>query len=234
MNTIIQCNNLTKVYQMGEQEVHALRGADCEIFDGEFVVILGASGSGKSTLLNIIGGIDQQTSGEVLYKGIDIGTFTEKKLTEYRRTNVGFVFQFYNLIPDLTAAENIQLARELSDNPLGLDELLGGIDMADRADHFPSQLSGGQQQRVAIARGLAKNPDILLCDEPTGALDVSTGIQVLELLKNFNVRYNKTVMIITHNASIGEIANRILHIKDGLVDRIIVNEQPKDPSEVVW
>ncbi|MCL2437178.1 MAG: ABC transporter ATP-binding protein, partial [Clostridiales bacterium] len=208
METIITCANVTKVYQMGEQQVHALRGANCDIFAGEFVVILGASGSGKSTLLNIIGGIDKPTSGQVIYKNVDISTFTEKELTNYRRTSVGFVFQFYNLIPDLTASENIQLARELSPNPLPLEELLQGIDMTDRADHFPAQLSGGQQQRVAIARGLAKNPDVLLCDEPTGALDVSTGIQVLELLKNFNQKYNKTVMIITHNSSIGEIANR--------------------------
>ena len=234
METIITCANVTKVYQMGEQQVHALRGANCDIFAGEFVVILGASGSGKSTLLNIIGGIDKPTSGQVIYKNVDISTFTEKELTNYRRTSVGFVFQFYNLIPDLTASENIQLARELSPNPLPLEELLQGIDMTDRADHFPAQLSGGQQQRVAIARGLAKNPDVLLCDEPTGALDVSTGIQVLELLKNFNQKYNKTVMIITHNSSIGEIANRVLYIKDGLVDKVTVNENPKKPNEVVW
>ena len=234
METIITCANVTKVYQMGEQQVHALRGANCDIFAGEFVVILGASGSGKSTLLNIIGGIDKPTSGQVIYKNVDISTFTEKELTNYRRTSVGFVFQFYNLIPDLTASENIQLARELSPNPLPLEELLQGIDMMDRADHFPAQLSGGQQQRVAIARGLAKNPDVLLCDEPTGALDVSTGIQVLELLKNFNQKYNKTVMIITHNSSIGEIANRVLYIKDGLVDKVTVNENPKKPNEVVW
>jgi len=234
METIITCANVTKVYQMGEQQVHALRGANCDIFAGEFVVILGASGSGKSTLLNIIGGIDKPTSGQVIYKNVDISTFTDKELTNYRRTSVGFVFQFYNLIPDLTASENIQLARELSPNPLPLEELLQGIDMMDRADHFPAQLSGGQQQRVAIARGLAKNPDVLLCDEPTGALDVSTGIQVLELLKNFNQKYNKTVMIITHNSSIGEIANRVLYIKDGLVDKVTVNENPKKPNEVVW
>ncbi|MDR1766667.1 MAG: ABC transporter ATP-binding protein [Lachnospiraceae bacterium] len=219
---------------MSEVQVHALRGVDCRVYEGEFVVLLGASGSGKSTLLNIIGGIDVPTAGTVTYKGRDIGAFKERELTNYRRKAVGFVFQFYNLVPDLTAEENIRLAYDLSDDPLPIGPLIEGIDMVGREDHFPSQLSGGQQQRVAIARALSKNPDILLCDEPTGALDFATGIQVLQLLKDFNRQYHKTVMIITHNSSIGQIGDRVFHIKDGLIDRITVNESPKEASEVSW
>ena len=234
LQKILDVYNVTKEYIMGEVTVHALRGVSFSLEPGEFVVILGPSGSGKSTMLNIIGGIDKPTSGQVMYQGRDISTASDTELTRYRRQAVGFVFQFYNLIPNLTARENIMLAAELSASPISPDELLGKIDMADRGGHFPSQLSGGQQQRVAIARAIAKNPDILLCDEPTGALDLSTGIQVLRLLKNFCREYGKTVAIITHNASIGEIGNRVFHIKDGLLDKIIENQSPAEPEEVAW
>ena len=231
---VLDVLNITKDYIMGEVTVNALRGVSFELYQGEFVVILGASGSGKSTMLNIVGGIDKPTTGEVIYGGKDIGRMSDRELTNYRRQAVGFVFQFYNLIPNLTAKENILLASELSRNALPVSDLLELIGMADRADHFPSQLSGGQQQRVALARALAKNPSLLLCDEPTGALDFSTGLQVLNILKDFNVKYNKTVAIITHNAGIGGMANRVFHVKDGLIDRIIVNEHPLAPEEVSW
>ncbi|MDR1688277.1 MAG: ABC transporter ATP-binding protein [Clostridiales bacterium] len=230
----MEVTDLTKKYVMGEVTVNALCGVSFNLYSGEFVAILGASGSGKSTMLNIIGGIDKPTSGEIKFRGKPIGGFTEKELTNYRRLSVGFVFQFYNLIPNLTAKENIALASELSKEAIPAAQLLTQIDMADRADHFPSQLSGGQQQRIAIARALSKNPTMLLCDEPTGALDFSTGIQVLKLLKDFNTRYKKTVAIITHNAGIGAIADRVFHIKDGLIEKITVNENPLPPEEVSW
>ena len=231
---ILDVHNVTKEYIMGEVIVHALRGTSFSLTQGEFIVILGPSGSGKSTLLNIIGGIDKPTAGEIFYHGKDISKVSDAELTRYRRQAVGFVFQFYNLIPNLTARENISLAAELSESPISPDELLATIDMADRGGHFPSQLSGGQQQRIAIARAIAKNPDILLCDEPTGALDFSTGIQVLHLLRDFNRKYGKTVAIITHNVSIGAMADRVFYIKDGLIDKIVVNDNPLSPEEVAW
>lgn len=232
--SILQVNNVTKEYVMGEIIVKALRGVSFPIYDGELVVILGPSGSGKSTILNIIGGIDKPTSGEIIYSNKDISKISDRELTKYRCNAIGFVFQFYNLIPTLTAKENILLASELSKNPISADTLLAKIDLTDRADHFPSQMSGGQQQRVAIARALAKNPILLLCDEPTGALDFSTGIQILRLLKDFNHEYKKTVVIITHNIAIGEIADRVFHIKDGLIDKIVENKSPVEPEEVSW
>jgi len=231
---VLDVLNITKDYVMGEVVVNALRGVSFELYRGEFVVILGASGSGKSTMLNIAGGIDRPTTGEVIYNGKNIGALSEKELTVYRRQAVGFVFQFYNLIPNLTARENILLASELSRKSIPAAELLETIGMSDRADHFPSQLSGGQQQRVAVARALAKNPELLLCDEPTGALDFTTGLQVLKILKDFNVRYNKTVAIITHNAGIGSMADRVFHVKDGLIDGVAVNESPLPPEDVSW
>lgn len=234
MEVILSAKGLTKEYQMGEVVVHALRGVDLELYAGEFVVILGPSGSGKSTILNILGGIDTPTQGTVHYKGTAIEGLNEKGLTKYRREAIGFIFQFYNLVPNLTARENILLASELSKKPIGVDELLAQIDMKDRGDHFPSQLSGGQQQRVAIARAVAKNPDILLCDEPTGALDVTTGIGALKVLKAFNQTYKKTVAIITHNQSIGDMADRVIYVKDGLIDRVVVHEKALDPEEVSW
>lgn len=231
---IIEVKNITRDYIMGEVTVQALRGASLDLYDGEFVVILGPSGSGKSTILNIIGGIDKPTTGEVIYEDKDISTYNEKELTVYRKNTIGFVFQFYNLIPNLTAKENILLASRLSDSPIDSDEILEDIEMLDRGDHFPSQLSGGQQQRVAIGRAISKNPDILLCDEPTGALDVATGIGALKLLKKFNEKYKKTVVIITHNKSIGQIADRVIYIRDGKVDKIDVNSELVDIDEVVW
>lgn len=234
MKKILEVKDLTKQYIMGDVTVNALRGVDFELYEDEFVVILGPSGSGKSTILNIIGGIDPPTSGTVNYKGLQIEALGEKALTKYRREAVGFVFQFYNLIPNLTAKENILLASELSKNPISVDQLLKEIDLEDRGGHFPSQLSGGQQQRVAIARAVAKNPDILLCDEPTGALDVQTGIGALRVLKSFNKTYKKTVVIITHNKSIGDMADRVFYVKDGMIDKVIINSNPLEPEEVVW
>lgn len=234
MEPILKVSGVTKDYDMGEVVVHALRGVDFELYAGEFVVVLGPSGSGKSTVLNIIGGIDKPTEGSVIYNDKDISKQNDKQLTKYRREAVGFVFQFYNLIPNLTAKENVELAAQLKVDSLNIDELLEQVGMLDRADHFPSQLSGGQQQRVAIARALSKNPDILLCDEPTGALDISTGVQVLEVLLDFNKKYNKTVVVITHNEQISMIADRVFYVKDGVIDKIIVNENPKQPNEVTW
>ncbi|MBE6828881.1 MAG: ABC transporter ATP-binding protein [Ruminococcaceae bacterium] len=234
MDTILQVKGLTKEYHMGEVTVHALQGVDFTVGEGEFVVILGPSGSGKSTILNIMGGIDVPTAGQVLYRGQDISGYNQKRLTNYRRSAVGFVFQFYNLMQNLTALENITLASEMAAHPIDPRKLLAQIDMAERGGHFPSQLSGGQQQRVAIARAIAKNPDILLCDEPTGALDVSTGIQVLHLLKDFNESYRKTVVIITHNAGIAEVADRVLIVKDGRIAGDRRNPNPVAPEEVAW
>ncbi|MCL2068912.1 MAG: ABC transporter ATP-binding protein [Oscillospiraceae bacterium] len=231
---ILEIKGLTKDYHMGEVLVQALRGVNLSICDGEFLVILGPSGSGKSTILNIAGGIDTPTAGQVIYRGQDIAAYNQRKLTQYRRSAVGFVFQHYNLMQNLTAAENVSLAGELSSSPIPTAELLTQIGMTDRAGHFPSQLSGGQQQRIAIARALAKNPDLLLCDEPTGALDFSTGVSVLRLLKDFNERYRKTVVIITHNASIGDMGDRVVTIRDGLVYREVTNENPLAPEEVNW
>jgi putative ABC transport system ATP-binding protein len=225
---------LTKEYHMGEVTVHALRGVDLSVAEGEFAAVLGPSGSGKSTILNIAGGIDTPTAGRVLYRGQDIAGYSQRQLTRYRREAVGFVFQFYNLMQNLTARENIELAAELSPKPLNSDELLKQIDLHDRAGHFPSQLSGGQQLRIAIARDIAKNPDILLCDEPTGALDFTTGVQVLRLLKDFNKQYGKTVIIITHNAGIGDMADKVFSIRDGVVAKTVVNGNPVPPEEVAW
>jgi len=232
--SILQANDLAKRYQMGEVTVHALRGATFEIFEGEYVVVLGPSGSGKSTMLNLIGGMDKASSGEIHYKGTALHNASERQLTQYRRNAVGFVFQFYNLMPNLTCYENVMLSVEIARNPLKVGEVLSEVGLSDRADHFPSQLSGGQQQRVAIARAVAKNPDILLCDEPTGALDFTTGIQVLKLLQEFNRKHGRTVVIITHNAGIAAIADRVFHMRDGLIVQIDMNDEPLSPDEVSW
>ena len=234
MSTILEAKGISKDYLMGEITVSAVKSISFELYEGEFVVILGPSGSGKSTLLNIIGGIDQATAGEIFYRGNPLHGANEKNLTAYRRLSIGFVFQFYNLIPNLTAKENIELAAELSTQPIATEELLEKIGLTTHADHFPSKLSGGQQQRVAIARAIAKNPDMLLCDEPTGALDFTTGIQVLRILKDFNVQYGKTVVIITHNAGIADMADRVFYIRDGLLDRLVVNDKPVPPEAVSW
>lgn len=234
MDIIVKAKNLCKDYQLGEITVHALKNVTFEIYQGEFVVILGPSGSGKSTLLNMIGGIESASAGEIWYQDISLHEANAKALTAYRRKHVGFVFQFYNLMQGLTALENVSLAAELSEHPLEAATLLDQVGLLDRADHFPSKLSGGQQQRVSIARALCKNPDILLCDEPTGALDSDTGVQILGLLADFHERLGKTVLVITHNEKIAQIADRVFYFKDGLLERIQVNEKPLKPGEVDW
>lgn len=225
---------ITKTYQMGEVEVHALRGIDLELYEGEFVVLLGPSGSGKSTLLNILGGLDVPTTGTVRYKDEDLSTFSDAVLTRYRRNHVGFVFQFYNLIPSLTAQENVALVTEISKRPLPPDEALRLVDLGDRLDHFPAQLSGGEQQRVAIARAIAKRPEVLLCDEPTGALDLKTGIIVLEALARVNRELGTTTVVITHNVDIAQMADRVIHLSDGRINQVEVNRDKKTPAELAW
>ena len=225
---------VTKTYPMGEIEVHALRGVDLSIWDGEYVVLLGPSGSGKSTLLNILGGLDAPTSGVVRYRDHDLAARDERRLTAYRRDHVGFVFQFYNLIPSLTARENVALASAIAPRPLPPEDALARVGLAHRLDHFPSQLSGGEQQRVAIARAVAKRPDVMLCDEPTGALDAATGRAVLEVLERVNREIGTTVLVITHNAAIAECADRVLRMADGLVAREWRNERRRSPGEVAW
>ena len=234
MKAIMRAKNLSKSFQMGEITVEALKKASFELFIGELVVVLGPSGSGKSTLLNIIGGMDQATSGEIYYKDNPLHNANAKRLTMYRRNDVGFIFQFYNLMPNLTAYENISLATQISLDPLSIDDLLEQVGLEDRKDHFPSQLSGGEQQRIAIARALAKNPTIMLCDEPTGALDFNTGIMVLGLLKDFCKKYEKTVVIITHNVAISKIADRIFYLKDGYLVKIETNPNPLPLEQVTW
>lgn len=234
MKPVIIAKDMCKTYQMGEVKVEALKGATFELYEGELVVVLGPSGSGKSTLLNIVGGMDKASCGELHFKGTPLHEANSKQLTYYRRNDVGFVFQFYNLMPNLTAFENINLSVQISENPLSIDELLGKVELIDRADHFPSQLSGGEQQRIALARALAKNPTMLLCDEPTGALDFQTSIIVLKLLKDFCKDYCKTVVVITHNTAISQIADRVFYLKDGMIDRIESNENPLPPERVSW
>ncbi len=234
MEGLISGKGITKVYKTGDVEVFALRGLDFSISEGEFNVILGPSGSGKSTLLNIIGGLDTPSEGELFYRGNSLINMDNRQLTNYRRSTIGFVFQFYNLMPNLTAKENIKLASDVADAPLDIGQLLHEIDLEDRAGYFPSQLSGGQQQRIAIARAVIKNPDLLLCDEPTGALDLSTGIQVLRVLQKFNREYKKTVAIITHNSGIAAMANKVFILKDGQIAQEYRNESPVDAEEVKW
>jgi len=234
MKEILKVNNLHKRYQVGEVIIPALRGVSCSLYEGEFIVILGPSGSGKSTMLNMIGGIDSPTEGEIVYGNKNISAASDKELTKYRSNAIGFVFQFYNLLQNLTARENIELAAGLSNDPLDTDELLEKIGMTEHSGHFPAQMSGGQQQRIAIARAIAKNPSLLLCDEPTGALDSTTGVQVIRLLKDFNVAYKKTVAIITHNTAMGAIADRVFHIRDGLLDKVVENKNPIQPEEIAW
>jgi putative ABC transport system ATP-binding protein len=226
---VLQTVALTKVYRMGDVRVHALRGVDLAISEGEFMVLLGPSGSGKSTLLNILGGLDVPTEGRVLYRGEELTTASEAELTRYRRYHVGFVFQFYNLIPSLTARENVALVTEIVPDPFQADEMLELVGLADRLDHFPAQLSGGEQQRVAIARAVAKRPDLLLCDEPTGALDFQTGKLVLSAIESVNRELGTTTAIITHNAPIAAIADRVVTMGDG---RIVGEMRPTSRSAV--
>jgi putative ABC transport system ATP-binding protein len=231
---VFVARGLTKVYRMGEVEVQALRGVDLDLFAGEFVVLLGPSGSGKSTLLNILGGLDAPTAGTVRYRDHDLVGADDRRLTKYRREHVGFVFQFYNLIPSLTARENVALVTEIARHPMAPEEALGLVDLADRMDHFPAQLSGGQQQRVAIARAVAKRPDVLLCDEPTGALDITSGKVVLAVLAKVNRELGTTTAVITHNAAIAAMADRVVTIADGRISRVARNERQASPEELSW
>ncbi|MEE9543703.1 MAG: ABC transporter ATP-binding protein [Thermodesulfobacteriota bacterium] len=246
---VFEARGVTKVYDMGEVQVHALRGVDIDLFEGELVVLLGPSGSGKSTLLNILGGLDTVTSGRVSYMGQDITEAKDKELTEYRRTHVGFVFQFYNLIASLTARENVAIVTEISKtgktrkskesagevhDPMTPAAALEIVGLVERLDHFPAQLSGGEQQRVAIARAIAKLPEVLLCDEPTGALDSETGVKVLEAIDRVNREIGTTTVLITHNAGIADMADRVIHLSDGLISDVYHNEQKKAPHDLVW
>jgi len=231
---VFHVHDVTKVYQMGEVQVHALRGVDLDLYQGEFTVLLGASGSGKSTLLNILGGLDTPTDGHVLYGDRDLTSASESELTEYRRYHVGFVFQFYNLIPSLTALENIAVVTEIANAPMQPAEALQLVGLSDRMNHFPAQLSGGEQQRVAIARAIAKKPDVLLCDEPTGALDSKTGIVVLEALQRVNQELGTTTAVITHNVDIARMADRVIRLTDGRISQVHINETKLTPSELSW
>lgn len=233
-NTVFQVRDLAKTYKMGEVEVHALRGANLELFCGELIVLLGPSGSGKSTLLNILGGLDTATSGFVSYRGKELTLATDQELTEYRRFHVGFVFQFYNLIPSLTARENVAVVTEIAINPMTPEDALAVVGLTQRLDHFPAQLSGGEQQRVAIARAISKNPEVLLCDEPTGALDSQTGIVVLEALERVNRELGTATAIITHNVDIAGMADRVIHLSNGKISEVAVNKARKSPREIQW
>jgi putative ABC transport system ATP-binding protein len=225
---------LTKTYQMGETLVHALRGADLDVYKGEIVVLLGPSGSGKSTLLNILGGLDRATSGQLLFGDMDLTAANDRQLTEFRRRRVGFIFQFYNLIPSLTARENVTLVTDLVAQPMPADEALALVGLKDRADHFPAQLSGGEQQRVAVARAVAKHPEVLLCDEPTGALDSATGVRVLQALAEVSARIGTTTALITHNVAIAAMGDRVIHFANGRVSNVEVNARRADPAQLSW
>jgi len=231
---ILSVRSAGKVYRMGEVDVHALRDATLDIHEGEFLIIVGPSGSGKSTLLNLIGGMDRPTSGAVRFFDEELSDASDRRLTLYRRNEIGFVFQFFNLVPTLTALENVQVAVEIAREPLDAMDALRLVGIEDRADHFPAQLSGGEQQRVAIARALAGNPRLLLCDEPTGALDLETSRQVLGLLTNLNRDLKKTVVLITHNSAIADIGDRIALIRDGAIHSIRLNDSPKPVEQVKW
>jgi putative ABC transport system ATP-binding protein len=231
---VFAARGVTKVYGTGGLTVQALRGVDLDLYEGEFVVLLGASGSGKSTLLNILGGLDSVSAGEVRYEDEEITTWSQAQLTEFRRDHVGFVFQFYNLIPSLTARENVALVTDIAKNPMTPEEALRMVDLGERLDHFPSQLSGGEQQRVAIARAIAKRPGVLLCDEPTGALDVCTGIAVLRAIERINQEFGTTTVVITHNAVIAGMAHRVVSISDGQIQKIQVNESRCDADSLKW
>ncbi|MCR9238428.1 MAG: ABC transporter ATP-binding protein [Alphaproteobacteria bacterium] len=231
---VFHVEDLTKVYRTGDVEVRALNGVDMDLYEGEMAVLLGPSGSGKSTLLNIIGGLDEPTSGKIWFKDLELSSFSQSQLTRYRRDHVGFVFQFYNLIPSLTAWENVALITEVSPAPMKPEDALAMVDLEDRMDHFPAQMSGGEQQRVAIARAIAKRPEVLLCDEPTGALDSQTGIIVLEALNRINTELGTSTAIITHNAGIQKIAHRVFSFLDGKISSVVENDIRSAPSEVEW
>jgi len=233
-DVVFRGRGLTKIYDMGEVQVHALRGVDVDLFAGELVVLLGPSGSGKSTLLNILGGLDTASGGHVSYRGRDLTRATDKELTEYRRFHVGFVFQFYNLIPSLTALENVSAVTDIAKDPMKAEDALTLVGLGDRQNHFPAQLSGGEQQRVAIARAIAKNPAVLLCDEPTGALDSATGILVLEALERINRELGTTTVIISHNADIAGMADRVIRLSSGSIAETYRNTEKKAPGDIRW
>jgi putative ABC transport system ATP-binding protein len=231
---VLHVHDIAKIYRLGEVEVHALRSVALDLYAGEFVVLLGASGSGKSTLLNILGGLDTPTSGEVRYRDHILTQATDRELTRYRREHVGFVFQFFNLLPSLTALENVELVTEIAANPFPAREALDRVGLADRLNHFPAQLSGGEQQRVAIARALAKRPDVLLCDEPTGSLDYATGKKVLEVLERANRELGTLTVVITHNAAIAGMADRVIRISSGEILEVRANAERLSPAELSW
>ncbi|MEL6279815.1 MAG: ABC transporter ATP-binding protein [Pseudomonadota bacterium] len=231
---VYRASGITKVYGEGAAAVHALRGVDLEVRRGELIVLLGPSGSGKSTLLNILGGIDSATDGTAFYETAELTAMNEKLLTAYRRHHVGFIFQFYNLMPSLTARENVDLVGEIADDPMEAFDALSLVGLRERVDHFPSELSGGEQQRVAIARAIAKNPDVLFCDEPTGALDSTTGIEVLRVLRDLNEKLGTTVLIVTHAAATAAMADRVIHFSDGGIRDVVVNKTKADPADIHW
>ena len=231
---IVEFMDVSKIYKVGDMEYKALSNASFELNEGELVVILGPSGAGKSTLLNMLGGLDNPTSGKIMVEGKDISKLKNNELAEYRASHVGFVFQFYNLIPTLTVHENVTLVKEIAENPLSATKMLEEVGLKDHYKKFPSELSGGEQQRVSIARALAKNPKILLCDEPTGALDSETGVMVLKLLLKMAREYNKTIVIVTHNSNIAEIADKIIRVRSGKIQSIENNSNPKNVDEVEW
>ncbi|MDO9235300.1 MAG: ABC transporter ATP-binding protein [Aquabacterium sp.] len=234
VDTVFCAQGLIKTYRTGEVDIHALRDVDLEIKRGEFIVLLGPSGSGKSTLLNILGGLDVPSGGRVMFGTHDLSTASEAELTAYRRRHVGFVFQFYNLIPSLTVRENVALVTDIAQAPMPVDEAIDRVGLSSRRDHFPAQLSGGEQQRVAIARAIVKRPDVLLCDEPTGALDYQTGKLVLEVIAHINEELGTTAIVITHNAAIAGMADRVVYLGDGRIQRIVVNASKLKPSELAW
>lgn len=231
---IFRTEGLTKIYATGGAQISALDGVDLQLESGELTVLLGPSGSGKSTFLNILGGLDRPTSGRVWFRDTDLTSLGDRELSRYRRDHVGFVFQFYNLVPSLTARENVQLVTDVADRPMPPGEALALVGLSKRLDHFPAELSGGEQQRVAIARAIAKRPEVLLCDEPTGALDSNTGVQVLEALDRINADLGTTTVIITHNAGIRKMAHRVIHVADGNIADVTVNDSRIAASEIVW
>lgn len=234
MNDFVKLEEITKVYKMGEVEIRAVDGINFAINKGEFAIIVGPSGAGKTTVLNILGGMDTATDGRITVDGEDITGFNSRQLTGYRRNDIGFVFQFYNLVPNLTALENVELALQICKNPLDAREVLEEVGLGDRLDNFPAQLSGGEQQRVSIARALAKNPKLLLCDEPTGALDYNTGKSILKLLQDMCRERGMTVIVITHNSALAPMADRLIRIKNGKVSSMEVNENPRSIDEIEW
>ena len=234
MSAYIEFQNVKKIYQMGEVQIEALSGVDFSIEKGEFVVIAGASGAGKSTILNILGGMDSVSSGTIYVDGKEISAYNAKQLTTYRRYDIGFVFQFYNLVQNLTVKENVELATQICKEPLDIDETIEAVGLKERSQNFPAQLSGGEQQRVAIARAIAKNPKLLLCDEPTGALDYKTGKQILKLLQDTARKENMTVLIITHNGALAPMADKVIHFKNGTAEDIIINNNPVSVEEIEW